>query len=84
MAGEGEAAGSAPEVGHQHPDKTRYIYCNYSYYYIIDGSTVIKMTVWFAHDCGFKPNLSIVLPFDFHVHRREIVHARHVSAIYIV
>jgi hypothetical protein len=49
----------------------------YSYIYIIAGSTVFKITVWFAHDHGFKRNLSKIL-LDFHGHRIvKIVHARH-------
>ncbi len=44
MAGAGVAAGPAPDVRHQPPGKTIYIYCNYSFYYIIAGSAVVKAT----------------------------------------
>jgi hypothetical protein len=55
MAGAGGAAGPAPDERHQPPGKTIYIYCNYSYYYIISGSSVVKATRWNSHDRGFKP-----------------------------
>jgi hypothetical protein len=52
----------------QTPGKTIYVYCNYSHYIIV-GSTVVKETVWFAHDGGLEPSLSKLLLFDFHLHR---------------
>jgi hypothetical protein len=41
MAEAGSADGSAPDIHHQPPGNSIYIYCNYSYYYIIAGSAVV-------------------------------------------
>ena len=54
MAGAGGTAGPAPEVRHQPPGTTIYIYYNYVLYQNNAAGIVVKAAGCYAHDCGFE------------------------------